>query len=138
MNKFTVLSLVAASIFLVSCGKPNLDDVIITPETPIENNAQSAKVCQPVIKYLTCSLASAAEASKKGYENAIKNLQREIDNDDPAKVAQKCDSMVRVLVEKVAQLPKNGCIVEPIYDINAMKPTPAPTTVTPTTERSKK
>lgn len=120
MKKILPLSLIVLSLLFVSCGsKPNLDDVIVTPETPIVNNSQSAKVCQPVIKYLECSLGKAAETEKTNYEKAIKNLQREIDNDEPATIAQKCDSMIKVLQSKASVVSKNGCFVESAY-------TPAP------------
>jgi hypothetical protein len=130
-----ILSFIIVPLFLVSCGsKPNLDNIIVTPETPITDNSQSAKVCEPVIKYLECSLASETEVSKKkGYEIAIKNLQREIDHDEPVTVAQKCDSMVRILVGKASQLPQNGCTIKPVYDISAEKAAP-PITITPPTE----
>jgi len=116
MKKLLPISLIAVSILLVSCGrKPNLDDVIVTPETPIVNNSQSAKVCQPVIKYLECSLGKVAEAEKANYQKAIANLQREIDNDEPSKIAQKCDSMIKVLQSKADVVSKNGCFVESAY-----------------------
>ena len=135
MKKLLPLVLATLSILLVSCGsKPNLDNVIVTPETPIVNNAQSAKVCQPVIQYLQCSLEKAAEKEKTNYQNAIKNLQREIDNDEPAKIAQKCDSMVRVLQDKAAIVSKNGCFVEPAYSAEAPTTKAAATTV-PTTPK---
>lgn len=64
MKKILPLTLLFASIFLVSCGQKNLDNVIVTSDTPIENRDQSAKVCDPVIKYITCSIEKAAEAGK--------------------------------------------------------------------------
>ena len=112
MKKILPLSLMVMSVLFVSCGKPNLDNIVVTPETPIENKNQSAKVCQPVMKYIECSLGKAAEEAKPKLQIAINNLQREIDNDDPVKVAQKCDSMIKVLQDKVAEASKNGCSIE--------------------------
>ncbi len=62
MKTFLPASLIIASVFLVSCGQKNLDNIIITPDTPIENRDQAAKVCEPVIKYITCSIEKAPEA----------------------------------------------------------------------------
>lgn len=126
MHKLFPLSLIAVSVLLMSCGsKPDLDDVIVTPETPIVNNTQSAKVCQPVIQYLECSLGKAADTEKPNYKKAIADLQREIDNDEPALIAQKCDSMVKVLQSKASIVSKNGCFVKSAYTT-----TPAPETDT--------
>jgi hypothetical protein len=133
MKKLLPVSLIVLSIFLVSCGKKNLDNVIITPNTPIENRDQSAKVCEPVLKYLKCSLEKAPEASKPNYEKAIKDTQRKIDNDSPEQVAQYCDTTVKILIDKADVVSKNGCFVEaptytiPAPEVKTPEATPAPT-----------
>lgn len=115
MKKILPLSIILTSVLLVSCGQKNLDNVIITPDTPIENKDQSAKVCEPVIKYITCSIEKAPEAGKGKLQNALKEMQRKIDNDTPSKVAQECDNMVKVLTEKADIAFKNGCFIESAY-----------------------
>ena len=115
MKKILPVSLVLLSVLLVSCGQKNLDNVIITPDTPIENRDQSAKVCEPVIKYITCSIEKAPEAGKEQLNTALKNLQRKIDNDEPSKVAQECDSMIKVLVVEADVAFKNGCFITSGY-----------------------
>ncbi len=113
MNKILPISFVIMSIFLVSCGKKNLDNIILTPDTPIENRDQSAKMCEPVIKYLECSLSKAPEATKVKYEKAIQDMQRKIKNDDPVKVAQDCNTTIKILTSKADVVSKNGCFIEP-------------------------
>lgn len=125
MKKILPVSLIVLSIFLVSCGKKNLDNIIITPDTPIENKDQSAKMCEPVIKYLECSLAKAPDAAKSKYEKAIQDMQRKIKNDDPVKVAQDCNTTIKILQNKADVVSKNGCFIEPAF-----------TTQTPETEAS--
>ena len=116
MKKILPFSLIALSLLFVSCGaKTSTPEVIITPETPIVNNSQSAKVCQPIVKYLECSLAKAPETEKKGYQDAIKNLQRAIENDDPSRTAQECAIKIKVLQQHADTVSKNGCIVESAY-----------------------
>jgi len=132
MKKILSASCIIVSLLLVSCGskKPKLDDIIVTPETPIVNNSQSAKVCQPIIKYLECSLEKTTETEKVNYETAIKNLQREIENDDPALTAQKCASKIKILQDNASVVSKNGCLVESAYATGSIPPTgerPVPT-----------
>lgn len=62
MKKILPLSLCVVSVLLVSCGQKNLDNIIITPDTPIENRDQAEKVCAPMVKYITCSIEKAPEA----------------------------------------------------------------------------
>lgn len=135
MKKLLPVSLVLASVFLVSCGQKNLDNVIVTADTPIENRDQSAKVCEPVIKYISCSIEKAPEAGKGKLQNALKEMQRKIDNDKPSKVAQECDNMIKVLIDKADVAFKNGCFVESAYATQTPEVTetevtpPAPETV---------
>gem|GEM_PF-2812077 len=78
---------------------------------------QSAKICEPITKYITCSIEKAPEAGKEKLRNALAEMQRKIDNDKPADVAQECDNMVKVLMDKADIAFKNGCFVEPAYTI---------------------
>ena len=66
MKKTPIICLALLALSLTSCGSSDdsLDAVVITPDTEIESRAQSAKVCEPFIKYLECSLEKAPEASK--------------------------------------------------------------------------
>lgn len=129
MKKILPVSLILVSIFLVSCGKKNLDNIVITPNTPIENRDQSRKACEPVIKYITCSLEKAPEAGKGKIQNALKEMQRKIDNDEPSEMARECDNMIKILTSKADIAFKNGCFVESAYT-NPEPKTP-PVEVTP-------
>ena len=133
MQKFLPVSLVLASVLLVSCGQKNLDNIIVTADTPIKNKDQSAKVCEPVIKYITCSIEKAPEAGKGKLQNALKEMQRKIDNDEPKKVAQECDSMIKVLIAKADVAFKNGCFIESSYVMEKpaedVQPEPKPAAV---------
>jgi hypothetical protein len=115
MKNFLTASIILTSVFLVSCGQKNLDTVIVTPDTPIENKDQSAKVCEPVIKYITCSIEKSSEAGKEKLQNALKEMQRKIDNDTPSKVAQECDNMLKVLEKNADIAFKNGCFIDSPY-----------------------
>ncbi len=136
MKKLLPVSLVLASILLVSCGQKNLDTIIVTPDTPIENKDQAAKVCEPIMKYITCSIEKAPEAGKGKLQNALKEMQRKIDNDEPSKVAQQCDNMVKVLTDKASVAFKNGCFIESAYTVPQIETTEI-TTISPTTEAAK-
>lgn len=103
------------SLFLVSCGQKNLDTIVITPETPIENKDQAAKVCEPFIQYINCSIEKAPEAKKLGLQNALKEIQRKIDNDEPAIVAQECNLYIERLNDSPGLAFKNGCTAQSVY-----------------------
>lgn len=64
MKKILSLGFVSVAVLLVSCGQKNLDNVIVTPDTPIEKREQAAKVCEPMVKYISCSLEKSSEAGK--------------------------------------------------------------------------
>jgi catabolite regulation protein CreA len=133
MKNILTVWLVALSMLLVSCGQKDLDDVIVTTDTPIEDKIQAEKVCQPIIKYITCSIEKAPEAGKGKLQNALKEMQRKIENDEPSKVAQECDNMVKVLTDKADVAFKNGCFVESAYtqaEVPKVEVTP-PAPVTP-------
>lgn len=107
---------IITSLILISCGQKNLNNVIITADTPIESKNQAAKVCEPIMKYITCSIEKAPESGKAKLEAAYKDMQRKINYDEPAKIAQECNSMVRVLIDKADIAFKNGCFIEePAY-----------------------
>lgn len=59
-------------------------------------------------------------------------MQRKINNDEPSKVAQECDNMIKVLTEKANIAFKNGCFVESAYKKTEVAPTTTPT-ISPTT-----
>jgi len=115
MKKILPISLILVSIFLVSCGQKNLDTVVVTRDMPIKNRDQSRKVCEPVMKYITCSLEKAPEAGKGKIQNALKEMQRKIDNDEPSEMVKKCDNMMKILASKSDIAFKNGCFVESAY-----------------------
>ena len=136
MKKLSVASFVifSVSILLVSCGK-SADPAqagIITANTPIENSAQSAKVCQPFIKYLECSLEKAPEAKKATARKALEDTKARIANDDPARVAQTCDTYMKVMRDNSEMAFKNGCTLDDGTVAPTSKVTPAP--VPPKTE----
>lgn len=133
---FTVYGLV--SIALVSCGQKSTNDVVITADTPIENKNQAAKVCEPVVQYITCSIEKASDAGKADLQKALSNIQREIQYDDPVQVAQRCDSMVRTLLSKPEIAFKNGCFIqEPSYMKDQQVPQEQGTVKTETSETQK-
>lgn len=120
LSTFVILS---ATVFLVSCGKKAnpADAGVITANTPIENSAQSAKVCEPFIKYLECSLEKAPEAKKATARKALEDTKARIANDDPARVAQTCDTYIKIMKNNPEMAFKNGCTLE-----EPSTPTPAP------------
>lgn len=130
MKKILSLWFVSVAVLLVSCGQKNLDNVIVTPDTPIEKREQAEKVCEPMIKYITCSLEKSSEAGKWKLQNALKEMQRKINNDEPSKVAQECDNMIKVLTEKANVAFKNWCFVESAYKKTEAAPTTIPTAPT--------
>lgn len=114
MKKTTILSLLATTLLLVSCGKSDTVDenTPITPDTSIESKDQAAKVCAPFIKYLECSLDKAAPARKEVHEKILNETKRRIENDTPASIAQQCDTYIKVLNENPEIAFKNGCSLE--------------------------
>jgi hypothetical protein len=115
MNNAITVCILTISTLLVSCGQQNLDTVIVTADTPIEEKIQAEKICQPIIKYITCSLEKAPESSKKTFQKALNDMRRKLDNDKPSVVARDCDNMMKVLTEKADKAFKNGCFVESAY-----------------------
>lgn len=96
---------------LTSCGKSTTVDenAPITPETSIESKVQAAKVCAPFIKYLECSLDKAAPARKDIHEKILEETKRKIENDAPDRIAQQCDTYIKILKENPEIAFKNGC-----------------------------
>jgi hypothetical protein len=125
MKKTTIIALCAAGLILTSCGKSGKVDenAPITPETSIESKVQAAKVCAPFIKYLECSLDKAAPARKEIHEKILDETKRKIENDAPDRIAQQCDTYIKILKENPEIAFKNGCNLE------TPTPTPAPTEV---------
>ncbi|MBP7806104.1 hypothetical protein KA057_00295 [Candidatus Gracilibacteria bacterium] len=127
MKKKTIIALCAAGLVLASCGKSsNVDEnAPITAETSIESKAQAAKVCAPFIKYLECSLDKAAPARKEVHEKILEETKRKIENDAPDRIAQQCDTYIKILKENPEIAFKNGCNLETVTPV----PVPAPTEV---------
>lgn len=125
MKKTTIIALCTAGFILTSCGKSNTVDINapITPETSIESKVQAAKVCAPFIRYLECSLDKAAPARKEVHEKILEETKRKIENDAPDRIAQQCDTYIKILKENPEIAFKNGCNLE------TPTPTPAPTEV---------
>jgi hypothetical protein len=101
MKKITIISLCTLGLVLSSCGKTvKVDDnAPITPDTSIESKSQAAKVCAPFIKYLECSLDKAAPARKEVHEKILEETKRKIENDAPDRIAQQCDTYIKILKE---------------------------------------
>lgn len=122
------LPLFAASIIclsLASCGQSSTtstDDTTITTNTNIESKEQSAKVCAPFIKYLECSLAKAPAAKKELHQKILDDTKKKIENDTPARIAQQCDTYIKVLKENPEIAFKNGCTLDTA--VTATKTTP--------------
>lgn len=114
MKKITLLTLCATTLILVSCGKSDTVDenTPITPETSIESKAQATKVCAPFIKYLECSLEKAAPARKEVHQKILEETKRKIENDAPDRIAQQCNTYIKVLNENPEIAFKNGCSLE--------------------------
>lgn len=124
MKKTTIITLCAAGLLLTSCGKSvTIDEnAPITPDTSIESKAQAAKVCAPFIKYLECSLDKAAPARKDIHQKILEETKRKIENDAPDRIAQQCDTYIKILKENPEIAFKNGCNLE-----ETTVPAPAPT-----------
>jgi|GEM_PF-1174906 len=114
MKKVTIITLCLTTLALVSCGKPTTVDntTPITKETSIENKAQAAKVCAPFIKYLECSLEKATPARKEVHEKILSETKKQIENDAPDRIAQQCDTYIKILKENPEIAFKNGCNLE--------------------------
>jgi len=124
MKKKTIIALCAAGFILTSCGKSGSVDenAPITAETSIESKAQAAKVCAPFIKYLECSLAKAPAAKKELHQKILDDTKKKIENDTPARIAQQCDTYIKVLKENPEIAFKNGCTLDTA--VTATKTTP--------------
>lgn len=126
MKKISLVTAVCLiALTLVSCGKKATDstDVVVTPTTDIESKEQAAKVCAPFIEYLECSLGKAPEAKKDVHSKIIEDTKRKIENDDPARIAQQCDTYIKILKENPEISFKNGCTIN-----DGTAPTPTTTT----------
>jgi hypothetical protein len=90
----------------------------VTPDTSIESKDQAAKVCAPFIKYLECSLDKAAPARKEAiHEKILEETKRKIENDAPARIAQQCDTYIKILKENPEIAFKNGCTLETVTPV---------------------
>lgn len=113
MKKITLVTICALGLVLASCGKTNTpENATVTPEANIENKAQAAKVCAPFIKYLECSLEKAAPARKDIHQKILDETKRKIENDAPDRIAQQCDTYIKILKENPEIAFKNGCTLE--------------------------
>jgi len=135
MKKLPIIALSIICLTLVSCGKSTTtpSDTTITPNTEIQNKEQSAKVCAPFIKYLECSLEKAPEIKKAIHQKILDDTKKKIENDTPARIAQQCDTYIKILKENPDIAFKNGCTIDDgtTPPVKTVTPTPAPTPVEP-------
>ena len=126
MKKLFPLILLFATVLLVSCGRDKNanQNTDVTPGTPIENSAQSAKICEPFIKYLECSIEKSPEAKRETAQKALDDTKARIQNDDPARIAQTCETYMKIMTDNPEISFKNGCTLE------TETPTPEDTTAT--------
>lgn len=132
MKKLSLVTLGIMCLVLVSCGQKSTtaSNAPITPDTEIQDKAQSAKVCAPFIKYLECSLEKAPEIKKAIHQKILDDTKKKIENDTPARVAQQCDTYIKILKQNPEIAFKNGCTLDDA--VVAPAPTvPAKTTVQP-------
>ena len=113
MKKSSLIVLSLIALTLVSCGKKDVTpgDVTVTPDTEIDNKDQSAKVCAPFIKYLECSLEKAPDSKKAIHQKILDDTKKKIENDEPARIAQQCDTYIKILKENPDIAFKNGCTI---------------------------
>ena len=115
MKKIPLLATAILCLSLASCGQSSTtttDNTTITANTNIESKEQSAKVCAPFIKYLECSLSKAPEAKKELHQKILDDTKKKIENDTPSRVAQQCDTYIKVLKENPDIAFKNGCTLD--------------------------
>lgn len=114
MKKSSLIVLSLIALTLVSCGKKDVapGDVTVTPDTEIDNKDQSAKVCAPFIKYLECSLEKAPDSKKAIHQKILDDTKKKIENDEPARIAQQCDTYIKILKENPDIAFKNGCTLD--------------------------
>ena len=110
MKQFSTL-IVCFSLLLVSCGSSSdtAESDEITPGMTIENTAQSAKVCEPFIKYLECSIEKSPEAKRETAQKALDDTKSRIQNYDPARIAQTCETYMQIMRDNPEISFKNGC-----------------------------
>lgn len=114
MKKTSLAILSILCLSLVSCGQKTIvpDNTPITPDTEIQSKAQSAQVCAPFIKYLECSLEKAPEAKKPIHQKILDDTKKKIQNDEPARIAQQCETYIKILKQNPDIAFKNGCTLE--------------------------
>lgn len=130
MKKLPLVTLGIMCLVLVSCGKKSTtaSNAPITPDTEIQDKVQSAKVCAPFIKYLECSLEKAPDIKKAIHQKILDDTKKKIENDTPARVAQQCDTYIKILKQNPEIAFKNGCTLD---DAVVAPSTPAKTTAQP-------
>ena len=132
MKKLPLIAFTVTCMTLAACGQKTtpVNNTIITPDTTIESKEQAAQVCAPFIKYLECSLEKAPEAKKATHQKILDDTNKKIANDDPARIAQQCDTYIKILKANPDIAFKNGCTLEdnPLVQTDAQPKT----TVTPT------
>lgn len=128
MKKLSFVALGIMCLTLVSCGQKNTNstNAPITTDTEIQSKEQSAKVCAPFIKYLECSLEKAPDIKKAIHQKILDDTKKKIENDTPARVAQQCDTYIKVLKQNPEIAFKNGCTLD-----DTVAPAPAKTIVQP-------
>lgn len=124
MKKISLSAVVIlTSIGLISCG----DNITITPDTPIETQAQAKKVCEPFIKYLECYVDKAPGAQKAQRKQILQDTRRRIENDTPSLIAQECTSFINFVRENPSVASSNWCFIED----SGVNPTPEKTAENP-------
>lgn len=111
MKKTSLAIIGLIALTLVSCGKKDTktSDTVVTPDTEINNKEQSAQVCAPFVKYLECSLEKAPDSKKAIHQKILDDTKKKIENDEPARIAQQCDTYLKILKENPDIAFKNGC-----------------------------
>ncbi len=126
MNKTTIVLLCALGLTLASCGKSTTTDTNspVSPTASIQTKAQAEKVCAPFIQYLECSFEKAAPARKEIHSKILEETKSKIENDPAERIAQQCDTYIKILKENPEIAFKNGCTLDE-------SPAAAPATPTP-------
>lgn len=114
MKKIHLTALMLICLALASCGQKSTpsDNTPITPDTEIKNKEQSARVCAPFIKYLECSLEKAPDIKKAIHQKILDDTKKKIQNDEPARIAQQCDTYIKILKQNPDIAFKNGCTLD--------------------------
>ncbi len=108
------LTIITASIVLLSCGKTNNTDTTTGASDTgwIQTRAEAQKICAPFIKYLTCSLEKAPADKKEINKKILSETEQKIQTEEPARMAQQCDTYIKILKDNPEIAFKNGCTLD--------------------------